>query len=371
MEHDNMMVATESVPHSQPGLALRDAVPELLSNAPHRSAVTYIIDRCHRFALAYLINKARRGRLQLDLLGLSLDDLALDSIAELFMRDDEGAFPVLREYFDATRCPTQTERELEVALRRLVFSKVNESLFRRYREADPNLGKIIRNIKDAIASNPRLRQVQRGNRDCVQVVPPDHAVGGAAPAPAAPSLGLRPQERPTIAPQDVIEAYFSSKLDWRHQVRDLTTQLVEFFEQHPCYTSEYPLVNLAMAMRAAFANVVEVDTADDRGEATFLPFEVEEAIHGATKRVEEDKRSWYVDQGKVNAPTYKAYFAAIRTTMEGQYVCAAGITSNYEILTQYLPGLSKTTYQQEHRNVLEYMAKLARTQFLCLLGSEA
>lgn len=371
LQVDNLMVAVESTRYRQPVCTLRDAILVTVSDSPHRLAVKHVVECCHRFALPYLFNKAKRGRLQLELLGLSLNDLALDSIAELFRRDDTGVFPLLRDYFDATHVSNQTDRELQVALRRLVFSKVNESLFRRYREADPNLGKIIRNIKDAVAANPRLRQVRRGNRDWVRVLPSNPNGQRRASVPTSSSNGLASQRRLAIAPPEVIEAYFSSTLDWRHQVRDLTTQLIEFFQQHPYYASEYPLVNLAMAMRASFAHVVEVDTNEDQSEAAFLPFEVEEAIQGATDWVEEDKRSWYVDQGKVSAPTYKAYFAAIRAILEGQYVYEAGATSNYEVFTQHLPGLSKTAYQQEHRNVLEYMVKLARTRTLQRLGSEA
>ena len=323
---------------------LRAAVLSATSAAPQRWAVRYLVEKSHRFAQAYLYTKRRRGRLHLA--ELSVDDLALDCIAELFARDDDGAFPVLRSYFGDN---TEGE-EVHVALRRLVFSKVNESLFRRYRESDPNLAKIIRNVKDAVAVIDDLVLERRGGLAWVRLARPD-------------ASGRSETQLPT-APPELLEAYLAANIEGRSQVRDLVRVSVDFLTDRSHYDHGYPLTALARAIRAAFTCVGVVDDEDEPDGSTFHPFEVAKAIVVATARVGVDKEAQYVGRGKVEAATYVAYVQSVRAYLGGQYLEGAEVVSNYEALTRQLPGLDEGTYRREHRNVVEYLGKLARTQLV-------
>ena len=51
------------------------------------------------------------------------------------------------------------EEEATQQLRILVFSKVNQGLFRLYRENDPILARLIRNIKLAVKADPSFKQL--------------------------------------------------------------------------------------------------------------------------------------------------------------------------------------------------------------------
>ena len=91
--------------------------------------------------------------------------LALDCIADTFQRDENGHFTTLITYFESLNWRQLSDADLTIALRRLIFSKVNEGLFRSYRAEDPNLARIIRNIKEAVKRNDsfslhREREVQ-------------------------------------------------------------------------------------------------------------------------------------------------------------------------------------------------------------------
>jgi len=83
-----------------------------------------------------------------------LDDLALDCIAGLFMRNEHGEFIQLKKYFCQNNdgLATMDDAEILVLLRRLVIKKTKQELSRIFKERDPEGAKIVRNIKVAIKS---------------------------------------------------------------------------------------------------------------------------------------------------------------------------------------------------------------------------
>ena len=84
--------------------------------------------------------------------GLSSSDLAYDCVADLFRRDERGSLIQIRAYFGALEISDASDAEMLMHLRRLVFSAVNQGIYRLYRQADPAFGKILRNIKLAVAT---------------------------------------------------------------------------------------------------------------------------------------------------------------------------------------------------------------------------
>ncbi len=78
-------------------------LPALLQSAlsprPNRSHVSELAEMFHRIAAGYLRTKSAAGTLNLKTLGLPLEDVAWDCVADLFRRDSAGAFTQLVEYF--------------------------------------------------------------------------------------------------------------------------------------------------------------------------------------------------------------------------------------------------------------------------------
>ena len=121
----------------------RSIIQKVVADSTVRPAVIEIVALFHHIALVYLRHKDAAGGLKLANLGLSVEDLALDCIAGLFERDQAGRFPVLARYYEEIQWQTLDEVTLSGATRRLVFSAVNQELYRNYREADPTLHRIV------------------------------------------------------------------------------------------------------------------------------------------------------------------------------------------------------------------------------------
>lgn len=335
-----------------PASELEPALASVLSDDPSRHAVEYVVRCCHRMALAYLLRKIRRGGLFVSLFGVTVEDLALDSIAELFQRDEDGRFPVLNTYF-GNREDEVSGTSLEIALRRLVFSKVNESLFRRYHEADPNLARIIRNVKDAAKTAPRL-QVARHNHASWLIVQDGDAEPEATRSPAS---------RP-LAPPEVLETFFTARLAQHDRVHEMVYAFPDFVRAYPQYTNGYPLAAVAQILRRAYMRIGEVGEAVSSTAPAAYTLDVQHVIRTVTERLEHQKRSSYVERGKVQSTVYTSYFVAIRAILESQYVNDTGDESYYAVLTRCLPGVSEQDYMRRHRNILEYLVKVARGQVL-------
>lgn len=328
------------------------AVASVLSPKPDRHAVTHLVTCCHRFALAYLYKKVRRGDLPGHASGLSVDDLAMDCIAEIFQRNESGAFCVLQIYFQNYNPLHATDIDVQVALRRLVFSKVNETLFRLYHETDPNLAKIIRNVKDAAKADPRFHLVRHHSKQWLVVLPPQ-----APETEALAAITARP-----MAPPELLEIYFGSHFGQHDRVRELTQLFVAFVEIHPQYAHAYPVTAFSQAIRASYART---HTASDTHEDNpFYAFEITNAIQIVTDQLEASKWPSYVGRGKVSDTLFSIYFETIRDIIAAQYLDDVELTSYYTALQKYLPDLSEEDYRVSHRNILEYLAKLARAHFI-------
>jgi len=325
-------------------LTVREALASLLSECPSPVAVNRLVSVSTRMALAYLYQKARLGGLRPEHFGLTFEDLALDSTAELFRRDDAGNFVELRTYFNSVGRAASTDADMEIALRRIVFSKVSEGLFRRYRENDPNLGKVIRNTKDAINSLQGVR-LERQGRQLWIVVGDDELM----------------METP-VAPPEVIDAHVTSALGSAGQMQAAVAALVSFLETHPYYRNGFPVSEFAKVVRSAYIRLGAALHNDDDTERQFTTDEIKRAIDSATDAVYTKTFSTYVEKKKVDARTFQVYLRTVRDVLESLYVHDTSSTySHFDVMATYTPGLSEDEYRRTHRNRVEYMVKLART----------
>ena len=336
-------------------MKIKNIIASTLSEKPDRHAVNELVDECYRLALAYLQKKARSGYLLPHLFGLTLEDLALDCFADLFQRDEEGNFNLLHQYFNSVEWKDENDHDVYIVLRRLIFSKVNEGLFRRYREADPTLAKIIRNIKDAVKADANL-YLTRYNGSAWLILGEE---------------GTEMNNLP-IAPVEVLEAHLISYLCRSASSHELVSSFIKFIDEQPYYCNGYPVTGFAQAIRAAYVHVGETATVVEEPDQLLRPEEVEQAIQHATQKVQSVMHESYVKKGKVCLSTFETYFKTVQDILTSQFVRDANpVGSYFDALQTYIPGLSRGSYSSEHRNILEYITKLSRSQLLVYLRNHS
>lgn len=317
----------------------------LQSTHPDRAAVNELVQRCFHFAHAYLKHRLRGGSLQDGAFGLSAEDLAMDCIAELFQRNEAGRFVVLEKYFAGIPWRKMSAVDLHITLRRLCFSKVHENLFRSYREEDPNLSKIIRNIKEGVKKDAGLALIR--HRETTWVV----------------ANASEPDMKPS-APPEVLEIYMMDALRPSGNTYEAVSAFRDFVEAHPHYSNAYPLSAFAQVLRGAFARLEAHDFASSEA-PTYGETDVEEAIHSATAEVQSSMVATYVYRGKMSLDLFDTYFRTVKKLLQATFLSdASPARSQFDALRSYMPELSREAYQADHRNVLQYLFKLSRTRMI-------
>ena len=333
-------------------MTLYHTLRRIVSDAPEREATNHLVQVSFKMALAYLHHRLRRGTLVDRQFGISNEDLAMDCIAELYLRDDEGRFSVLEQYFSSMNWEQLTEEDLRIALRRLVFSKVNESLFRSYREEDPNLAKIIRNIKEAVKHDESVSLVR--HREMSWLVAGD----GATTIDTLP-----------LAPAEVLEAHLTSVVCSTSNTYTVVYSFADFAAENPHYRNAYPLSAFAQALRSSFQNrtVPEAETE----EIVFETIEIESAIQKAINYVRASLYGTYVRGGKISQSLFDTYVRAVDKILNANFTTSPDpIASQYDALSLFIPGLSKEQYMRDHRNILQYLFKLSRTRMIQYLSDD-
>jgi hypothetical protein len=330
-------------------MQLRDAIRHILSPHPAPAESSAYVDLALRIASIHLLKRINAGTINPSFFGLTPGDLALDCLAPLFARDAHGRFTHIESYYTSLHWETLPDADLLACTRRLVYSTVHQQLVRLYRDHDPSLEKIIRNLRNALRGHAALQEERRGGELWIRSTheTPDHR--------------LLPE-----MPWVFLEGELTGYLHDRTPLRAIVQHLAGILAAQTVYRRSFPLTSLALILRMAYSRFEQEPADEGVFEETMLrPDEAEELIGEALETVEAEKRRTYVEKGKVTALTYSAYFAAIRSILRAEFVENDGMDRSFHAqLQSILPGLSMDEYKEHHRCHLEYLAKLARERLL-------
>lgn len=298
-------------------------------------------------AVAYLYAKRRSGRLATFLIHLSLEDFGVDCIAELFERNAESRFTRLLAYYSRFSIADMDEIEIYSITRRLVFSEVSNRIFKAYGEGDPNLRKLIRNLKDTKPS----RSVS------VRSVNDKWWVCFSGADPSAVALPLMPLE--------LLEMYMAPLVSATRNLPVLLDSLANQLADQGCYTRAFPLVGFAQILLSTFESLDATSPVVPDGVESIGEHDLRTLLKECIATVRSDKRQSYVGKNKVEETMYVLYFDVISESLEAEFIHDTGdCTSLFAGLAEKCGTLSKKAYHATHRVVLEYLLKETRALFL-------
>ncbi len=332
--------------HREEGHCLRETIQAAISGSPTREEVNCLIHICHSLAHPFLMRKIATGSL-LRMQGSAIADLAYDCIAELFQTDDGGTCTQLRSYFCGIPLAGCEDEEILPHLRKLVFSKVNQAVFRLYTEYDPALSKILRNIKSAVHSFQNFIPLERFGEPCF-----------------VPSTSGSLQQLPPYTPEE-LEMQFLPRTTGREHIPELLAKLSLHLRQQDTRCRIIPLMTIGMLFRSVYAGRYPAEEIVLPGETMLNSHDALMAIRQACREVEVRMRRKYLGRKKVSGPLLRDYFQVIEEHLEEKIVSGNGSDHHlYESLRSFYPGLTKTNYYLEHRNRLEYILKLVQKETL-------
>ena len=134
-------------------MKLNAIIEKICKSIPSERELIFFIDICVRLSKSYLRYKEFKGYKICETVtdkAVELENLAVDSIGELFERNSEREYIQLRKYFIPYLQSVSSNDEWLILLRRLITSKTEQALFRIFRERDPQTARVIKDIKVTI-----------------------------------------------------------------------------------------------------------------------------------------------------------------------------------------------------------------------------
>jgi hypothetical protein len=314
------------------------------------SELKSIIRVCHANAEGILLRKAHLGHL-IKLHGLSLSDLAFDCISDLFARDDEGRYKALESYFSAYDVAAFSDEEAYFHIQRLSFTRVRNGLFRLYSEMDPQLAHVLRNVKVAVRTLGIFTELDRLSESCL-----------------IPSLCEPAEQLPQVEAADLSD-WLSREATGKEFIPELLGKLAMNLRKQREFSRIVPIVTIGLAIRSFYKEkeipqLAEASTIIDES-----AFDAAEAIDEACKALREKTVSKYVHRGKVSKEVFDLYFRVIAQMLELRFISHDGSAFQLsESFIKLVPGMSLQEYRAQHKNKLEYLARLAHKRVSKILG---
>lgn len=300
---------------------------------------------CHAIAVGAVRTRTRTLRYLTQFSFANDADVAYECISDLFRQDEKGVILQVTAYFEGIDCARATDQELLIHLRRLVFSKVNYGLFRLLNEADPALGKILRNTRLACQTLHNFDIVERFGDPCL--VPPM----------------CNPLEHLPVLDPTAIQRELHRVAQRSEHVPGLLSRLSLFLREQSTWSRFVPVMAFALAVRSFYEDrsVPKQEIADEP--ESLLIAEVTALIDDACSRVRRQVEHKYVAGGKVSGKDLDSYFRVIRELLIDRFVQHDGdARSLFTRLGNELPALTKETYLESHRSRLEYLARLTESR---------
>ncbi len=323
----------------------KSALLAILSGSYTPYDLKVFVRLCYLLARPHIAKKAGLRRLDLSLLGISQDDAVYDCLADIFRRDAAGRFVEIELFFerevgDARRADTG---HLLVQLRRLVIGKVNNNLLRLYAEADPSLGKILRNIKLALDGDVGLGLMTRFNENYLR------------PEGVEPCLHLPPY------PFEELRSAASGVILIHDNIPGMLRKLRSILAEQEIWQRIVPLVSAGLVFREVYTIGWEPDAEAGDPDSAVETSRLNQLVEKVCRELSSHLRRSYVATGKVHEDVMESYcrtlIKILRSSFTDPHLDGA---SFFEYLQEEVPRLTPESYRAEHKATLEYIVKLGK-----------
>ncbi|MDZ7276417.1 MAG: hypothetical protein ONB51_18675 [candidate division KSB1 bacterium] len=313
-----------------------------------------------------------------------LDDLAIDCVAGLFMRNENNEFVQLRRYFgpylDAQENPNDVE--LLIMLRRLVIKKTKQELSRIFKERDPEGAKIIRNIRVAVKNASDLGTFREMGREYIflkRARSGRHAAsatsisaGEAQAEPVATVANFTKEDlqylrkaKPSI-PEKALKNQYLDLYTPKDHVSTTIRKMLSVVTTDERYQNFLPTDVVARLIRHTNLEVVRnrlIAQIDDLSPLDYVRLkEIEQAKQKVLQRVRHKIQNQYVASAKISEEKGEIYYRTLADVLE-DITHSKKIESYFRHLRKYMPDLTQRRYRQEERTIFEYLGKLTKKWF--------
>ena len=312
--------------------------------------VQCLVYEAHKISLAYLRIRVKRNDYILELMGGSYDDLAWDCVSELFERDENGRFSNIRECLNEYGADNCDQKNIS-AFRRMVFTKTNDTIFNLLGRYDSSLSKIIRNIKLAAADHPSVQIEYFGKDNHVVFDGSDVACGSMEP--------------------DILLNRLLSSVNGKPSIKDLLEATSDLFYQTKELGNSISVVQLAYLYRKLFVKLQSTEVLDNN--QSYREIDAQERIKlldTAILDLSKSLKTTYVKCDKLSEAEFGKLVVVAKQILMNRYVTQSTDFGYYEYYVEQFKTVSKESYREGHRSMLEYLVKKIENRFLYLFKKD-
>ncbi len=309
--------------------------------------------------------------------GTELEDMALDCIAGLFMRNENNEFVQLKRYFEPYLTGENDTEDVDymILLRRLIIKKTKQELSRIFKERDPEGAKIIRNIRVAVKNGISFSTFREMGREYIftnpdnGTVPADDNTTLTATKEAISQDEYLRKDKPTI-PEKILRSQYLDVYNPKDHVSASIRKMLTVVEEDEDFQKCIPMDVIARLIRQTNLEMARSRLLAQFEEDSPLDYVRMKEIEHAKKKVLTQVRSkifsQYVDSGKIAAEKGEIYYRTLGDVLD-DITHNKKIESYYRHLQKYMPNLTQKHYRAEERTIFEYLGKLTKKWFRELL----
>lgn len=313
-----------------------DFLLAICKNSIKHNDLNHLIELMQKIAHSYL---RRRFRNQYKILlseDVSLNELAIDSIALLFKRDETGCFVKIKSAFESWKPPITSEQEAEYFLNKLVAKSVEQYISEILRSSDPFFAKIINSVIYLASKENLIKK---------------HFLGT--------TYYLEKDEE--ISPTNLPCGNFISSLP-DNLFLEKDKMFKEIFAFIKSNTDYFP----AIPLNALVLKIKEIVISGNNFPHSFNPefnFEIESILDRSLKTTFEKLNNSYGITGKLNKSEIKLFekaFESIAFDMKD-----GGLNPGlYKYFIETNDGLTMDEYKQKYQYIFEYLFKLFKKNII-------
>lgn len=306
----------------------------ICENKSSRSEVNNLIELSHNYACTYLKYRYKNLSRVLMAEDSTLQELAIDAIAPLFERNENGELIQLIKAFNTWTPKIETEEQAIFFLNRLVAKSTEKYASELLRQSDPFFSKILDSVNYLINKNGYIKKFIIGT---IYIVENANTI----------KIGALP-DRGFIS-ELPIELFIDN--------RNAISKIFEYIKSNSDKTPAIPLNALVMRIKQINAsNFVITDSVSNGNES-----EIDSIVNKALDATFTKMQVSYINKGKLEENEAKRIKKAIEGIMYD--LRDGGINSGlHKYFLEQFPELNFDDYQSKYQNIFEYLFKVLKKE---------
>jgi hypothetical protein len=293
-----------------------------------------VIEKSYQIAFRYLRYHHRRIINILSREDLTLQELAIDSIAELFVETENNGLTLLQETFIKWEPRIKTEDETLFFLNKVVASKVEQNIFKLLKEEDPFFSKLLDSVNYLIKQNGYQKTHFLGKTYITE-------------------NGLDEINKEFITSEEfdrLPSELFSQK-------KFLLKNILNYLKLETDFITAIPLNDLVIRLKQInFADYLIAESEN----VLSKKIEIKELVQIGLRAVNEKLNHTYLEKNKLTQEEITAIESALKEMALD--LSNGGVSPGlYSYLFPHIKGLSEIDYKEKYHNILEYLLKVMKS----------